>query len=165
LDLINISLNQIISSNKLDISPTQTKNLHSQILKLDSLQIHHFSHKPSLYSTLSGLIPLELINIIQEITLSSKLASSLTIKFLLHLNQQIYTKIWIPYCISRSQYQQATSQNQSIPSGSSVITTRLTQTNNNNSIINTSIQKVEYWYPHWIKYLIHPSSILTNPQI
>ena len=103
------------------------------------MQIHHFSHKPSLSLTLLDLIPLELINIIQEITLSSKLASSLTIKFLLHLNQQIYTKIWISYCISRSQYQQAASQNQSILSGSSVITTRLTQTNNNNSIINISI--------------------------
>ena len=67
------------------------------------MSIHNEPDSPSLLSTLSGLVPYEMINLIKDITLSKKIATTLSIKFLLHLNQQIYLKTWIPYCIARSQ--------------------------------------------------------------
>src|ERR1043165_5980110 len=65
------------------------------------MTIHNISDLPSVFSTLTGLIPNELIDIIANLSFK-KVATTLVIKFLLHLNQQIYHKIWILYCISRS---------------------------------------------------------------
>ena len=79
-------------------------------MNLDSLQIHQLPNLPYLFFTLSGFIPLDIISTLYEFTLSSKSACSLTISLLLHINQQIYTNIWIPYCISRSQNQAIYSQ-------------------------------------------------------
>jgi hypothetical protein len=120
------------------------------------MTIHNIPNKPSLISTLTGLIPNEIISTINEITLSHKIASTLTIKFLLHLNQQIHKQIWIPYCTSRHQTQ---------------VSTPLPQIDSNiqfNTIPSTShtmantITKLDNWYPLWIKYQTPLLNIITN---
>ena len=108
--LIKDSLAHILSPNKLEITNLAAENLYTQIMNLNSFQIHQLPNQPSLLSTLSGLIPLDIISTLYELTTSSKSACSLTISLLLHINQQIYTNIWIPYCISRSQNQALYSQ-------------------------------------------------------
>ena len=75
----------------------------TQIIHLDSLQIHQPHNKPSLFSTLTGLIPLNIIHTLSKYTASQKTARTLTIQLLLHINQLIYTNIWILYYIDRSQ--------------------------------------------------------------
>src|SRR5260364_245803 len=90
----------------MDISQSTANDLYTQIMHLDSLQIHHSYNKPSLFSTLTGLIPLDIIHTLSEYTVSQKTARTLTIQLLLHINQLIYTNIWIPYCIDKSQNHQ-----------------------------------------------------------
>jgi hypothetical protein len=135
-------------------------------MNLNSFQIHQLSNQPSLLSTLSGLIPLDIISILYEFTTSSKSACSLTVSLLLHINQQIYTSIWIPYCISRSQnqaiYPQASpslSNTFSIPNLSKNIQ------DSHNHISDISLQKIETWLYKWIKFSTPSSDILTYTQI
>ena len=92
-NLINNSLISTLNTSSLDITNNLILNLHQQIKNLNSMTIHNSSNKPSLITTLTGLIPNDIISTINETTLSYKLASTLTIKFLLHLNQQIYKQI------------------------------------------------------------------------
>jgi hypothetical protein len=157
LNLINNSLIATINSTKLDISATQIFTLHHQIKNLDSMTLHSFANKLSLSSTLTGLIPTDIISILNEITLSQKKATTLTIQFLLHLNQQIYKQLWIPYCTSRHQLQTTPTQLSPI----SNITTPLHQLN---TLPNT-ISKLKVWYPEWIKYHTPINNIITNTQI
>ena len=89
-NLIRNSLEHILSYNKLQISHFQAHNLHTSILNLDSFQAHQLIHKPSLASTLSGLILIDIINTLSKYTTFSKTAISLTIKLLLEINCQIY---------------------------------------------------------------------------
>jgi ribonuclease HI len=156
-NLITNSLSTILKPSTLNISQNTVFNLHQQIINLDSLQTHNFSYKPSLTSTLTGLIPLEIILLLKEITESQKIATSLTIKLLLHLNKQIYTQIWIPYCISRSQITTLPTPLSSLP------ITNISQTSGLNLHLIT--RKITTWYPQWIEYQVHPSNIITQNQI
>ena len=90
------------------MSTNLVSNLHQEILTLNSFKLHNFSHIPSLISTLSGLVPIDLISTIHNTSIPYRIATSLSIKFLLHLNQQIYKQIWILYCISRFAQSQTT---------------------------------------------------------
>jgi hypothetical protein len=56
------------------------------------MSAHSIPNIPSILSTLSGLVPDEIISAISALT-PQKTATTLVIKFLLHLNQQIYHKI------------------------------------------------------------------------
>jgi hypothetical protein len=156
-NLIDNSLTTTINSTKLDISATQLSTLHCQIKNLDSMILHSFANKLSLFSTLTGLIPTDIISTLSEITLSQKRASTLTIQFLLHLNQQIYKQLWIPYCTSRHQLQTLPTQSLLTPN----ITTPLYQPNT----IPSTISKLKVWYPEWIKYRTPINNIITNIQI
>src|SRR6185295_3742794 len=120
-------------------------------------QFHNVSNLTSLLSTLTGLVPYDLINLINDITLSTKTATTLSIKFLLYINQQIYSQIWILYCASRPQ-----------PSRQSQLTsTPHTSQNSSNQQILYSIAcpKIETWSPKWIKYQMNPLIIITNSEI
>ena len=88
-NLIQEALKNILTPNKLDISQSTAKNLYIQIMNLDCLQAHYYSHKPSLFSTLSGLVPLELINTLNEYTQSTKTACFLTNYFSISINKSI----------------------------------------------------------------------------
>src|SRR6185295_4847074 len=99
--LIDISLQHTLNTKTLNTTLNTITNLHNQIKLSSSITIHSISDLPSVFSTLTGLIPNELIDIIAYLS-SKKASTTLVIEFLLHLNQQIYHKIWIPYCISRS---------------------------------------------------------------
>jgi ribonuclease HI len=156
-NLINNSLNTILKPSTLNISQITASNLYQQITNLDSLQTHNNSNKPSLISTLTGLIPLEIISLLKETTESEKIATSLTIKLLLHLNKQIYTQIWIPYCISRSQ----TTTTPTLLSPTSFTNTTHTPVSYSSSIT----EKISTWYPQWIEYQVHSSNIITQNQI
>ena len=161
LNIIKESLSTILSSSKLEISQPLTEELHTQILDLDSLQIHHFSNRPSIFSTLSGLVPLDIIQTLSEYTLSHKTANTLSIQLLLHINKSIYTNIWIPYCIDRAQNHQISLQSSELVSTN--LPTSYNQPNNqedNNSITQTSIRKIETWLPKWIIHSTQPSDIL-----
>jgi ribonuclease HI len=156
-NLIHTSLRATLNCNSLNTSLNIANSLHQQILNLNSLQIHNTSNLPSLISTLSGLIPLDIIQTINNEIQSHKISTTLSIKFLLHLNNQLYTQIWIPYCISRSQISSPQLQLTSFVTPSSSHTIALS-----NSQITT---KIDTWYLEWIKYQVHPSYIFTLPQI
>jgi len=94
-------------------------DLHTEILTLNSFKLHNYPHIPSLIFTLSGLVPIDLISTIHNSSISYRTATTLSIKLLLHLNQQIYKQIWIPYCISRSAQSQTTLSTNSTHSHSS----------------------------------------------
>ena len=115
---------------------------------------HNIPDLPSIFSTLSGLVPNEIITIVTDLS-STKISITLITKFLLHLNQQIYHKIWISYCISRSIIHLPTS-NLSFNS-----TSQLVQTPS----LNTISSKINSWYIQWIKYQTNLSYIITNTQI
>ena len=83
-------------------------DLHTEILTLNSFKLHNSLHIPSLISTLSGLVPTDLISTIHNSSIPYRTATTLSIKLLLHLNQQIYKQIWILYCISHSTQSQTT---------------------------------------------------------
>jgi len=68
-------------------------NLHTEILTLNSFKLHNFLHIPSLIFTLSGLVPIDLISTIHNASISYCTATTIFIKLLLHLNQQIYKQI------------------------------------------------------------------------
>ena len=72
--LIDTSLQHILNTNSNNII-----NLHNQIKLLSSMTIHSISDLPSVFSTLTGLIPNELINIIAHLS-SKKAATTLVIK-------------------------------------------------------------------------------------
>ena len=80
------------------------------------MSTHNIPDLPSIFSTLSGLVSNEIIIIVADLS-STKTAITLITKFLLHLNQQIYHKIWILYCISRSTIHLSTSN---LPSNSAL---------------------------------------------
>ena len=135
-------------------------------MNLDSFQIHQLPNIPSLFSTLSGFIPLDIISTLYEFTSSSKSACSLTILLLLHINQQIYTNIWIPYCISRSQNQELHSQPLSSSSNISLVPNSPNNLQDNSNHISTiSLRKIDTWLYKWIKFSTPPSDILTYTQI
>src|SRR5690242_1169766 len=130
-------------------------NLHQEILALNCFKLHNFSHIPSLISTLSGLVPTDLISTIHNTSIPYRTATSLSIKVLLHLNQQIYKQIWIPYCISRSQSQNIPITNLTHSPSSSLPPISVPQ----------MIIKIDLWTIQWIKYHIPLSHIITNIQI
>jgi len=164
--LIKDSLAHILSPNKLEITNLAAENLYTQIMNLNSFQIHQLPNQPSLLSTLSGLIPLDIISTLYELTTSSKSACSLTISLLLHINQQIYTNIWIPYCISRSQNQALYSQaSSSLSSTFSISNSSKNIQDSHNHIFDISLQKIETWLYKWIKFSTPSSDILTYTQI
>ena len=140
------------------MSTNLVSNLHKKILTLNSFKLHNFSHTPSLISTLSGLVSTDLISTIHNTSISYHTATSLSIKLLLHLNQQIYKQIWIPYCISRSTQSQITSSTSLTNSPSS------SQPLPPNSIPQI-ITKIDLWTTQWIKYHTPLSYIITNTQI
>jgi len=154
LSLIDTSLQHTFNSNTLDTTPNIITNLYHQIKLLHSMSIHNRSDVPSIFSTLTGLIPNELIDTIANLS-SKKVATTLSIKFLLHLNQQIYHKIWIPYCISRSIAQPSNfnSLSNPVPSVSHILP------------FNSIRSKINSWYIQWIKYQTNPLYIITNTQI
>jgi hypothetical protein len=115
---------------------------------------HNTVDLPSVFSTLSGLVPHEIISTISDLS-SKKLATTLVIKFLLHLNQQIYHKIWIPYCISRSISHPPTFN---LPLNSISYSSQ-------SSLSNSIHSKIYSWYIQWIKYQTNLSYIITNNQI
>ena len=115
---------------------------------------HNIPDLSSISSTLSGLVPNKIIIIVTDL-LSTKISKTLITKFLLHLNQQIYYKIWIPYCILRFTIHPPTS-NLSFNS-----TSQLVQTPS----LNTISSKINSWYIQWIKYQTNLSYIITNTQI
>jgi ribonuclease HI len=156
-NLINCSLNATLNTTTLDLSQNSIENLHSQIKNLNSMTNHNLADEPSLFTTLTGLIPNNIIHTINNFTDSTKISTNFTIKFLLHLNQQIYKHIWIPYCISRSDSQpQITlthpTNNRSNPS------------NPTHTLDNMS-SKLIAWYPAWIKYQAPLTDIISNNQI
>ena len=159
-DLIQNSLQLTITPSKLQNSLSNTNQLHSLILNLDSLQTHQLPDKPSIFSTLSGLIPFDIIYTIREFTSSNQIATTLCIQFLLHLNKQIYTNIWIPYCCSRSQSQTIQPQQSFISAQSTSLITNIP-----NTTLQTSCTKFKLWYTNWFKSRIHPSHILNLSQI
>ena len=118
------------------MSTNLVSNLHQEILTLNSFKLHNFSHIPSFISTLSGLVPIDLISIIHNTSIPYRTATSLSIKFLLHLNQQIYKQIWIPDCISHSAYSQNT------------LTTNLTHSSSSSLFLISVLQiitKIDLW--------------------
>ena len=138
------------------MSVNLVSNLHTKILTLNSFKLHNLSYIPSLISTLSGLVPTDLIFSIHNTSIPYYTATSLFIKLLLHLNQQIYKQIWIPYCISRS----AQSQN--------TLTTNLTCSSSSSLppiSVPQIITKIDLWTIQWIKYHTPLSYIITNTQI
>ncbi|RIB14939.1 hypothetical protein C2G38_2193640 [Gigaspora rosea] len=164
--LIKDFLAHILSPNKLEITNLAAENLYTQIMNLNSFQIHQLPNQPSLLSTLSGLISLDIISTLYELTTSSKSACSLTISLLLHINQQIYTNIWIPYCISRSQNQALYSQaSSSLSSTFSISNSSKNIQDSYNHIFDISLQKIETWLYKWIKFSTPSSDILTYTQI
>jgi hypothetical protein len=152
--LIDISLQHTINTKTLDTTPNTITNLYNQIKLLSSMTIHSIPDLPSIFSTLTGLIPNELIDIIANLS-SKKVAITLVIKFLLHLNQQIYHKIWIPYCISRS-----TAQTPEYNTPSNAVSL-----SSHSLPLNSIRLKINSWYIQWIKYQTNPLYIITNTQI
>ena len=118
---------------------------------------HSLADEPSLFTTLTGLIPFNIIYTINNYIDSFKISTSLTIKFLLHLNQQIYKNIWIPYCTSR-----ANSQLQTIPTHS--ISNNSNHSNSSHTLSSMS-SKLIAWYPEWVKYQVPLTNIILNNQI
>ena len=140
------------------MSVNHVSNLHTEILTLNSFKLHNFSHIPSLISTLSGLVPTDLISTIHNTSIPYRIATSLSIKLLLHLNQQIYKKNWIPYCISRFAQSQITpSINLPNSSSSNLPLPPIS--------IPQIITKIDLWTIQWIKYHTPLSYIITNTQI
>jgi hypothetical protein len=140
------------------MSTNSVSNLHQEILTLNSFKLHNLSHTPSLISTLFGLVPIDLISTIYNTSILYCIATLLSIKFLLHLNQQIYKQIWISYCISRSAQSSITSS------------TNLTHNSSSNLLlppisIPQIITKIDLWTIQWIKYHTPLSYIITNTQI
>jgi ribonuclease HI len=156
--LISNSLNCILNATALDMSANSVSNLHQEILTLNSFKLHNFSHLPSLISTLSGLVPIDLISTIYNTSIPYRIATSLSIKFLLHLNQQIYKQLWIPYCISRSAQSSITSSTNSTHNSSFSLPLPPIS-------IPQIITKIDLWTIQWIKYHIPLSYIITNTQI
>jgi len=156
-NLIDNSLKHVLNTSTLDTSLRIVYDLHNQIKNLNCMQNYNIPNSPSLTTTLSGLISYELIDSIKDITLSTKTATTLSIKFLLHLNQQIYTQIWIPYCTSRPQ-----PSRQSQPTSTSHTSQNLLTQHRLHSIASP---KIETWYPKWIKYQMNPLIIITNSEI
>jgi hypothetical protein len=140
------------------MSANSVSNLHQEILTLNSFKLHNFSHIPSLISTLSGLVPIDLISTIHNTSIPYRIATSLSIKFLLHLNQQIYKQLWIPYCISRSAQSSITSSTNSTHNSSSSLPLPPIS-------IPQIITKIDLWTIQWIKYHIPLLYIITNTQI
>ncbi|CAG8795259.1 27951_t:CDS:1, partial [Racocetra persica] len=66
--LIDISLQHTFNTNTLDTIPNTIINLHNQIKLLSSMTTHSISDEPSIFSTLIGLIPNELIKIITSLS-------------------------------------------------------------------------------------------------
>ena len=157
-NLIHNSIQSILTPSKLQASTNIANQLHTQIINLDSLQIHYLPDKPSIFSTLSGLVPLDIINTIREFTTSNQIATSLSIQVLLHLNKQLYTNIWILYYSSRP-------QPQLIHTSPSILVNNTSTANMQNNITQILSSKVSAWYTNWIKYHIHPLYIFTLPQI
>lgn len=85
-NLITQSLQTILNSSTLNTSHQTTLQIHQQIYNLDCLNLHNFSNKPSLLTTLSGLIPYELIYTLKNTPVSQNIATTLSIKLLLYLN-------------------------------------------------------------------------------
>ena len=140
------------------MSVNLVSNLHTEILTLNSFKLHNLSHIPSLISTLSGLVPTNLISTIHNTSIPYCIATSLSIKLLLHLNQQIYKQIWIPYCISHfAQSQTTPSINLSNSSSSSLPLPPIS--------IPQIITKIDLWTIQWIKYHTPLSYIITQTQI
>ena len=99
----------------MDVSHELITTIYNQIKHLDSMTFHHNQRTPSINSTLSGLVLLDIINLLKDITLSATSMSTITIKFLLYLNSQIYYNIWIPYCISHSLIQSSNNATSPLP--------------------------------------------------
>jgi len=165
LKIIEDSLHHVLKPNKMNISQSTANDLYTQIIHLDSLQIHHSRNKPSLFSTLTGLIPLDIIHTLSEYTASHKTARTLTIQLLLHINQLIYTNIWIPYCIDRSQNHQLHPQHPTSAISLNSISQSTNHTQDYESTTHIPILKIETWLTKWIKYSTHPSDIFTYIQI
>ncbi|CAG8770623.1 17183_t:CDS:1 [Cetraspora pellucida] len=133
-------------------------NLHQEILTLNCFKLHKLSHIPSLISTLSGLVPIDLISTIHNTFILYHTATLLFIKFLLHLNQQIYKQIWILYCILQSAQPSTTSSiNSTYNSPSSLSLPPI-------SILQI-ITRIDLWTIQWIKYYTPLLYIITNTQI
>jgi ribonuclease HI len=153
-NLINESLQHTLNITTLNTTSEIITNLHHQIKQLNCMSSHSIPDLPSILSTLSGLVPNEIITIVADLS-STKISITLITKFLLHLNQQIYHKIWIPYCISRSTIHLPIS-NLSFNSPSQLVQT---------PSLNTISSKINSWYIQWIKYQTNLSHIITNTQI
>jgi ribonuclease HI len=156
-NLIDCSLKAILNTSTLELTQLSVQNLHSQIKNLNSMTNHSLADEPSLLSTLTGLIPFNIINTINEYVDSPKLSSSLTIKFLLHLNQQIHKNIWIPYCISRANNQSQLNLTN--------FTNNQISSPNSLPILSKMSTKLIAWYPAWVKYQVPLINIIFNNQI
>ena len=118
---------------------------------------HNLADEPSLFTTLTGLIPNNIIYTINNFIDSTKISTNFTIKFLLHLNQQIYKHIWIPYCISRSNSQPQLTLTHS--------TNNHSNPSNSTHTLDNMSSKLIAWYPAWIKYQAPLTDIISNNQI
>jgi hypothetical protein len=124
------------------------------------MTFHHNQRTPSINSTLSGLVPLDIINLLKDITSSATLASTITIKFLLHLNSQIYYNIWLSYCIFRSSIQSSNNAVSYLP-----VSSLSTHQSSQPLPLTIASAKIRLWYPLWIKYQTNLNYIITNSQI
>src|ERR1043165_8237556 len=108
-NIIYTSVNQILLKTDLDLSPSQLQELVSKICHHPCFdRILFQSNLHFIDITLKGLIPKSLIEVIRNFNISSQSASQLVIKTLLHINEQIYERIWKPYCIEFSNWKNIT---------------------------------------------------------
>ncbi|CAG8700987.1 33781_t:CDS:2, partial [Gigaspora margarita] len=75
-NLIDDSLQHTFNTNTLDTNSNTITNLHHEIKQLHSMTTHYIPDTPSIFSTLSGLIPDELVYTVSEL-LPKKTATTL----------------------------------------------------------------------------------------
>ena len=177
-EIILLSVNEILNTANLEITQSQLYTLQNLIIHHPSLELSpNIFNTISLYTSLKGLIPHTLIQIIQPYTNSLHIASQLTIKLFLKLNSKIYEQLWLPYCSEYANWKQQHNIN-ILHSNSQSNRRNYQQTSytsqelynsyspppQHNQISSTelAIQKLSAWPLHWIKYGFSTNSILSN---
>ena len=106
--IINTSIHDTFTNANLNLSSHQLNNLIHTIsshpaFNLQPSQLYPFF----LNSTLKGLIPISLIQSLDPFEISYSNASQLIIQLLLKISNQLYSNIWIPYCINFSNWKKS----------------------------------------------------------
>jgi hypothetical protein len=104
-DIIENSIKKKIKEEHVGLSSKETEVLKERIAKHEAFQSYHPNNaKGCREMTLKGLIPRNLITTFGELGVPAKEATKTLLGVLNEINDEIYSKIWKPYCTKLAEW-------------------------------------------------------------